>query len=276
MVQALAKVNLKGKTSLVAAGEWTPITIFESTDSGYTTSEIEGSTGLWFSLAALDADGDGDQDLIAGNLGLNTRFEASPSAPLLLAGIDLDNNQQKDPMIFGKKGTDRYWPYTRREELTKQVPAFAKTYTRFASYARADMNAILGNKAQRDFPKVENLASKVLINEGGIFKMVSLPEEVQYSALRGVAILDVNADGIEDAVCVGNIYDMETHGGSLDAGKGVVLLGAGKNPLAKLALKGAFYAQGDTRSAHVLKGRSKPQVLITRNNGAATVHPTVK
>ncbi|MFK8055649.1 MAG: VCBS repeat-containing protein [Saprospiraceae bacterium] len=282
MVQALLVADLQGngQQSLVAAGEWTPISVFEPIDGAYeiisTDNGLSTSSGLWFSLAAIDADGDGDQDIIAGNLGLNTRFEASVESPLVLTGIDLDNNNQKDPVIFGKKGTDKYWPYARREELTKQVPAFAKTYTRFASYARADMNAILGEKASRSFPKVEHLDSKLLVNEGGIFRMESLPDEVQYSAVRGITVLDVNADGVEDAVCVGNVYDMEMHGGSLDAGAGVVLLGSRKAPLSSVASRGEFYAQGDTRSAHVVKGEGSPQILVTRNKGAASVHRVLK
>lgn len=282
MVQALLLVDVKGNgnPSLFAAGEWMAITQFEPTGSGYAIVKgengLDGSSGFWYSLALIDADADGDQDIIAGNLGLNTRFEASPSAPLLLAGIDLDDNNQRDPIIFGKKGTASYWPYTRREELTKQVPAFAKTYPRFVKYAKADMNEILGVNANEDFPKVEQLDSKLLLNEGGVFRMISLPDEVQYTALRGIAVLDVNADGVEDAVCVGNIYDMEMHGGSLDAGIGSVLIGHRQHPLTSSAPRGQFFAQGDTRSARVVNGAGKPQVLVTRNNGYASLHRVLK
>ncbi len=281
MIQALltADLNGDGELSLVAAGEWTAISIFSRKGDSYSLEAgngLEASNGLWQSLAAIDADGDGDQDLIAGNLGLNTRFEASVSSPLLLAGIDLDNNQQKDPLIFGKKGTDTYLPYARREELTKQVPAVAKKYNRYAAYAGADMKSILGDKAGRAFPKVEQLDSKLLLNQGGRFELISLPNEVQFSAVRGIAVLDVNADGIEDAVCVGNIFDMEMHGGSLDAGKGTILLGDRQNPLSKQALRGDFYAQGDTRSAHVLNSGPKRQLLVTRNNAAASLHRLLK
>jgi hypothetical protein len=281
MVQAIitADLNGDGKLSVIAAGEWTPISIFDRTGNRYTLATNNGlavSNGLWQSLATIDADGDGDLDIVAGNIGLNTRFEATSTAPLLLAGIDLDNNQQKDPIIFGKKRTDRYLPYARREELTKQVPAYAKKYNRYADYAKADMKSILGGKSQEDFPKVEQLDSKLLLNEGGSFKMVSLPSEVQFSALRGIAVLDVNSDGIDDAVCVGNIFDMEMHGGSLDAGKGEVLLGSRKDPLSKQALRGDFYAQGDTRSVRVIKGAGKPQLLVTRNNDDASLYRLLK
>jgi len=276
MVQALTSIQLDGNVALAAAGEWTPIVLFKSSGSGFVSSEIEGSTGLWFSLAAIDADGDGDQDLIAGNIGLNTRFEATPDAPLILTGLDFDNNQQRDPLIFGKKGTDTYWPYSRREEVTKQVPAFAKRFPRFKAYARADMDAFLGDQKQLEDFRAGHLASKLLVNEGGSFRMQPLPEQVQYSALRGVAVLDVNADGVEDAICVGNIYGMELGGGALDAGKGVVLLGNRSNPLSETAIRGEFFAQGDTRSASVLKGGGKPRVLVTRNNDYPAVHSLVR
>lgn len=276
MVQALTSLQLDGRIALAAAGEWTPIVVFKSSESGFVSSEIESSTGLWFSLAAIDADGDGDQDLIAGNIGLNTRFEATPDAPLILTGLDFDNNQQRDPIIFGKKGTDTYWPYSRREDVTKQVPAFAKKFPRFKAYARASMDAVLGDQKQSEDFRAGHLASKLLVNEGGLFRLQSLPEQVQYSALRGVAVLDVNADGLEDAVCVGNIYGMELGGGALDAGTGVVLLGNRSNPLSETALRGEFFAQGDTRSARVLKGGEKPRVLVTRNNDYPAVHSLVR
>ena len=49
-------------------------------------------TGLWQGIAARDVDGDGDIDYIVTNLGLNTRYQASSSAPFLCYYDQLTNN----------------------------------------------------------------------------------------------------------------------------------------------------------------------------------------
>ena len=48
--------------------------------------------GMWRSLIATDIDGDGDMDLVAGNLGLNCEYRVSPEEPMRLYAADLDGN----------------------------------------------------------------------------------------------------------------------------------------------------------------------------------------
>ncbi|MFT4023546.1 MAG: VCBS repeat-containing protein [Flavihumibacter sp.] len=52
-------------------------------------------------VKAADFDGDGDIDYIAGNLGLNSNYKASPQEPLQLYAKDFDDNGLLDPFVFG-------------------------------------------------------------------------------------------------------------------------------------------------------------------------------
>ncbi|MEZ4954917.1 MAG: VCBS repeat-containing protein, partial [Saprospiraceae bacterium] len=93
-----ADLNNDGKEELIIVGEWMPIHIY-SLENGrfvpYSTSTISHSSGWWNCLEVADLDADGDLDMVVGNLGLNTRFDA----PLHLYANDFDNNGSMDPIL---------------------------------------------------------------------------------------------------------------------------------------------------------------------------------
>src|SRR6185369_5927773 len=93
-----------GKPDLVLTGEWMPITFLKNAGGSLTnintTTGIAGHTGWWNSLIAGDFDNDGDIDYIAGNLGLNSNYQASPAEPMTLYAKDLDDNGLLDAMVF--------------------------------------------------------------------------------------------------------------------------------------------------------------------------------
>jgi hypothetical protein len=70
---------------LIIAGEYMPILFFKN--DGKKLNEITASTGLqnmnglWRSLVATDVDGDGDTDIVAGNLGLNCNYYITAQHP---------------------------------------------------------------------------------------------------------------------------------------------------------------------------------------------------
>ena len=72
-----------------------PITIFRNEDQTFSKIQIKGlekSQGWWNKLLAADIDQDGDEDLLLGNHGLNSRFKASMEKPISMYVNDFDGN----------------------------------------------------------------------------------------------------------------------------------------------------------------------------------------
>lgn len=74
-------VDGDGTSDLILAGEFMPITMLRNTGTEFVNvtqkAGLSKTSGWWNSLASADFDNDGDIDIIAGNLGTNSRFRAS-------------------------------------------------------------------------------------------------------------------------------------------------------------------------------------------------------
>jgi hypothetical protein len=93
-------VDTDGDPDLLIASEWGPVHLFLNTNGAFVESSLEAGlmqwSGLWTGLTAGDYNGDGHMDFAAANLGLNTRYTASPSHPLTLFAGDVDINGTHD------------------------------------------------------------------------------------------------------------------------------------------------------------------------------------
>ncbi|MGE5944463.1 MAG: FG-GAP repeat domain-containing protein, partial [Flavobacteriales bacterium] len=96
-------VNNDTWLDIIVVGEWmSPVLlknnkgVFENISE---TSGLSKEVGWWFSIASEDFDGDGDEDLIAGNLGLNYKYKATPEAPFEVYQKDFDDNGQLDIVL---------------------------------------------------------------------------------------------------------------------------------------------------------------------------------
>ncbi|MEL6706506.1 MAG: VCBS repeat-containing protein, partial [Bacteroidota bacterium] len=126
-----------GDLDLVAVGEWMPVRVFENVGSGaLEAAAVPGlaeTEGLWTRVVAADLDGDGDDDLVAGNLGLNTKLRGTPERPVTMLVADFDGNGSTEQLLslYPSADSDTAYPFTLRQDLVRQLPHLKRRYPRF-------------------------------------------------------------------------------------------------------------------------------------------------
>ena len=80
-------------------------------------------------MKAVDIDGDGDIDLVAGNLGLNSRVKADPEHPAKLYVDDFDKNGKVECVPVYYKTDGKAYPYFLKGDMEMEMPALKKKFS---------------------------------------------------------------------------------------------------------------------------------------------------
>src|SRR5690606_27650988 len=119
---------------LVVVGEWMPITIFKNNKGILkkveNDSQLNDSSGWWFSIAEGDVNSDGRMDYIVGNLGQNYKYKTSLKNPFRLYSKDFDNNGSLD-IVLSYFENDTLYPLRGKQCSSQQIPELNK---KFKSY----------------------------------------------------------------------------------------------------------------------------------------------
>ncbi|HTI57706.1 VCBS repeat-containing protein [Mucilaginibacter sp.] len=226
-------LNKDGRKDLVICGEMMPISVFVNTSAGFQdkTSDYFGKpqSGFWFSMAFADVNGDGEPDLIAGNLGLNSQIRASQKEPADLYFADFDNNGSIDP-FFSFYIQGKSYPFVSRDELNEQMYSMRKKFPSYKAYADATISDIFSSDELSKAGKlvVNTTETTLYINHDGKFTQAALPVEAQFSPVGQIVTGDFDHDGFTDILMLGNHSDNRLKLGSFDANYGCLLKGDGK------------------------------------------------
>ncbi len=277
--------NNDGLVDLVLTGEWMPVTFLKNTGKSFVDpglpGNIETHVGWWNSLTAGDFDNDGDIDYVAGNLGLNSNYHATPEQPMTILAKDLDENGSLDAMVFcavkAEDGTMQSFPMHTRDDLAAQLISIRKKYPTYQSFGRATIDSLWNKKNQEDALelKATDMRSSHIENRGGAgFIMSPLPTEAQVAPVYGMVSEDVDGDGKLDIVLAGNDYGMDPYSGRHDAFNGLVLKGSGKGTFTALPQSQAgFFASGDAKGlAKIVTGKNETALLVTQNQDSLLVY----
>ncbi|MBC3788468.1 VCBS repeat-containing protein [Spirosoma utsteinense] len=264
--------NNDGWVDLVVVGEFMPITFYKNSQGkslGKETVVLNNSVGWWNSVVGGDFDNDGDIDYVAGNLGLNSRYRASPEQPVCLYAKDFDNNGRIDPIlcrfIQGKE-----YPTHPRETFSTQMVSMRRRFLHYSDYGNATLTDLITPDQLNGalIFKATNMASSYIQNNGkGQFVVKQLPVDAQFSPLLGMLVDDVNSDGNLDLVGVGNEYGTETLTGWYDAGVGTCLLGNGSGQFSAVKSgKSGFLVDKDAKALAELRlARGQTLYVATQN-----------
>jgi len=227
-------VDGDGWPDLLLALDWGPVKYFHNREGRAFEDWTEragfaaAGAGRRSALAAADFNGDGRLDYVVGNLGLNTRYQASAEFPALLF---YGNFGPGAPIAVEACYEDaRLYPWLTRDELAAKIPAVRKKYPKNDAYARATLGEILGEdrlaKARR-FAATELRSGVFLSQPDGTFQFTPLPRIAQIAPLRGIAAGDFDGDGNADIYAVQNSFAPPPTVGRFDGGLSQLLRGDG-------------------------------------------------
>ena len=261
-------INKDGRKDLIVCGEFMPIMVFINTPNGFVdrTTEYFGNQekGLWFSLQLVDVDGDGNLDIVAGNIGDNTQMHFSDKEPVELYYADFDQNGSIDPFLnFYVQG--KSYPFVSRDELNDQIFAMRKKFHSYKDYADATMTDIFSKeelgKARKWVATEPNTIC--FLNQNGKFEKKILPIEAQFSVITKIIPGDFDHDGKMDLLLLGNHSDNRLKLGSIDANYGCLLKGDGHGNFVYLTQANAgLSVLGDVKSAMEIIIKNEKYLVI--------------
>jgi enediyne biosynthesis protein E4 len=266
------------QTDLVIAGEWMPLRFFKNNHGHLEeVTEFTGldhNNGMWRSLIATDIDNDGDIDLVAGNLGLNSEYRPNFREPMHMYATDLDGNGSIDPVFFyyikemdGKKYSV---PGISRSQFSEQAPFIKKQFLRYQDYAQATYEDIFKGKAKKDILELycDETRTCVFENTGhGQFIKHPLPVEAQFAPVNAIICDDLDHDGFNDLLLAGNEYQTNVITGRYDASYGCFLRGSENKTFTSVpAVKTGFILDGDVKDLSLIRLANGTKIILAAVN----------
>ncbi|HWB90751.1 MAG TPA: VCBS repeat-containing protein [Puia sp.] len=266
----LADLDGDGTQDLILCLEWGGIIAFLDHQGHLVEHVISDRKGWWNFILPVDLDHDGHLDLIAGNLGLNSRLKATDHEPVRLYYYDFDGNGKKEQILtYYLNGKEL--PFANKMELEKQLPGLRKKFLYAEDFAKASLDDMfsLENLQKADTLTANYFANAVLMNHGNLnFTLEPLPWKAQLTSYRDAAVIDANQDSLPDILLGGNYYENNIEMGRYDADYGTVLVNQGHGHFAAYCLNG-LVVKGQVRHIRPITVGGRRDYLYVRNNDSA-------
>lgn len=188
-----ADLDMDGDLDLIICGDWMNVTILENDGSGAFTIKVDEQlntkAGLWNTIEVADLNRDGQLDILAGNLGTNSKWQTSDGEGVDLYVADLDKNGQTEPLIFSDYfGVSKL--FHSLDRLASHVPSIKKTYRSYADFATImtidDM--IVDRTEIIDEKHLTELRSTVFLSGPSGYNAVALPQDMQDQTVQDFLI----------------------------------------------------------------------------------------
>ena len=263
---SLADINGDGAKELILTHQWGGIDILYTKSTGWTKGAVTNLPGWWNFTIPVDVDEDGDLDLVAGNLGLNSRLKASKQEPIKMYYNDFDDNGTKEQIVsYYVQGKEI--PFANKDEIQRQIPLIKKKFLYAEDFAKAKIEDIFSQSKLKSATVYEayHFANTVFINDGkGNFNPIILPWQAQITSYKTATICDANGDGLPDIIMMGNFYDNNVQMGRYDADYGTLLLNKGKGNFEPVPFNG-LAIKGQVRNIKPIRINNRQDFILAKN-----------
>jgi hypothetical protein len=265
-----------GKLDLIVVGEWMPVRIFHQEGGKLVdrTKEagLAGTEGWWNSVEAVDLRGTGRQDLVLGNLGLNSFLRASANEPARMYVNDFSHSGTGNvEQIITSYRNGVSYPLAGRDELVATISSLKGKFPSYKAFGASRIEDVVPSSDldQAQVREARTLASAVALNNGnGTFTLRPLPAEAQFAPIYASLAGDFDRDGKTDLLVGGNLYGVAPVLGRFDASYGLMLRGDGAGNFAPVDYdQSGFSIDGEVRDLKILRGpRDQRLIAVARNN----------
>ena len=266
--------NNDGKQDLIIVGEWMAPKFYSN--EGGTFSFVEQFNdgelkGLWQSVESFDIDGDGDQDYLLGNWGMNSKYTASSENPMRMYYGDFDKNGDTETIVCTYKNGS-YYPLASLNELSSQLVSLRKKFISYTSFAGKSITEILDSNQLKDADilNVSELASGYLKNDNGKFSFIPFGYELQTAPLTTFLKYDFDNDAIDEVLIGGNYFGVKPYHGRFDSFPGALL--KKENDVVLGNQLGLNFMFKSVRHMNILRLKQQSYLLVTFNNDSAQVY----
>ena len=261
----------KGYRSLVVVGEWMAPRQFTWSNNQFKeiNTTLAGLQGWWQTVKAADLDGDGDDDLVLGNLGGNFYLKPDSSNPVKL-WINSFSQSMIPEKIITRTINNKDVPVFLKRDLTDQIPTLKKQNLKHQDYGKKSIQELFDDAMIKSSTvrKVTYTSSCIAWNEGnGKYTITELPTAIQLSSVNAVLITDVNNDGKKDIIIGGNLTHWQPQFGSIDASYGNLMLNLGNRKWSNLSSsQSGILAKGSVRDIKEMNIKGTRNIIFLAND----------
>ncbi|MFD0792354.1 FG-GAP repeat domain-containing protein [Mucilaginibacter litoreus] len=214
---SVADADSDGSADIILSAEWQPVQVFLNKNKKLvklSSAVLDNEKGWWQSALITDADGDGKPDLLAGNWGLNNKYNVTDKQPLYAYNNDVDKDGKND-LILSYFVDGKYYPFRPKNDLEQELPYLKKEFLSFQKMADKTTDEIFKNNITTNGRlKANQFSSMFISNVSGAKDIVTLPYLYQQAPIT--QMLPIN-NAQHDILLSGNFWGVVPYEGKYDA-----------------------------------------------------------
>ena len=212
-----ADADHNGKPDLIITAEWQPVYLFLNdgkTLKRFSTPVLDNEKGWWQSAIVTDIDHDGKADLLAGNWGINNKYNVTATQPLYAYNSDLDNDGKEDLILsYFYKG--QYYPFRPKNDLEQELPYLKKEWLSYQKMADKTTTEVFKDKLNENERLTANQFNSIFISD--VMHSGSL-KELPYLYQQAPILSIIQPDAKSDEILInGNFWGVVPYEGKYDA-----------------------------------------------------------